>query len=89
VISDWSAYHVALWRRSNFTVWSSKYQGQTALRVIEIKDIDSVVAMVPHTVLQDPRHFLVENPGRSVMAATGHQDNLFEGNPEDDDDDTP
>ena len=63
------------------TLWSCEYQGDVALRFINVKTIQSVVAMVPHTPViegQDPgeRFFLVEKPGFDVAIIAGIQENL-------------
>jgi len=62
-------------------MWSCEYQGDAALKFIDVKTIQSVVAMVPHTPAiegQDPgeRFFLVEKPGFDVAIIAGIQENL-------------
>jgi hypothetical protein len=60
-----------------------------------IKDIDSVVAMIPHSVRGDDggpeklRRFLLEKPGLGVLSMTGDVESLFSGDRADDDDGTP
>lgn len=64
-----------LLRESSNTLWScSKQIEETGLQVIEIVDIQSVVAMVPHPPIEDVtlgdftgRVFVVEKMGLDVM----------------------
>lgn len=80
-MSLYSHPNPSLLRLSVNTLWSCKYQSDAALRFIDVKSIQSVVAMVPHTPAiegQDPgeRFFLVEKPGFDVAIITGIQENL-------------
>jgi hypothetical protein len=68
VISLWSAKDEEIWRDSNRTVWYAAYQGQTSIAVIDVKDIDSCVAMVPHALRGKHNSFLVEKPSLGVMS---------------------
>ena len=79
--------HSELLHISSNTLYSCKYKGDNALRFIDAKMIQAVVAMVPHTPTighQEPseRFFLVEKPGFDVGVMTGIEDEL-EGEPED------
>jgi hypothetical protein len=74
VLSDWSAHDEEIWRDSYSTVWFSRYQGQRALRVIEVKATDSCVAMLPHTLRGKTGHFLVEKPGLGVLDKNGYEE---------------
>jgi hypothetical protein len=61
------------------TLWSCQYQGDMALQFIDVKTIQAVVSMVPHTpVIQglpaQERFFLVEKPGLDVAVMTGAED---------------
>jgi hypothetical protein len=67
VISLWADHDVHIWRDSNKTVWYSTLQGQAAISVIDVKDIESCVAMVPHELRGQKGSFLVEKPGLCVM----------------------
>ena len=60
------------------TLWSCEYQDDLALKFIDIKTIQAVVAMIPHRLAIEgcppsERFFLVEKPGLdvAVMAGTG------------------
>ena len=71
----------SLLRLSVNTLWSCEHQGDAALRFIDVKIIQSVVAMVPHTpaiegVDLGERFFLVEKPGFDVAIIAGIQENL-------------
>jgi len=71
----------SLLRLSVNTLWSCEYEGDAALRFIDVKIIQSVVAMVPHTpaiegVDLGERFFLVEKPGFDVAIIAGIQENL-------------
>jgi hypothetical protein len=61
----WSEPDQALLRESINTVYSCAYTGQADLRVIDVKVITSVVAMVPMTLCdgdQSSWFFLLEKP---------------------------
>jgi hypothetical protein len=62
---------LALLEASYHTLWSCSYQGDTALRVIDVKTIVSVVAMVP---LSAGRYFVVEKPGLNVAHMAGRDE---------------
>jgi len=71
----------SLLRLSVNTLWSCEYEGDAALRFIDVKIIQSMVAMVPHTpaiegVDLGERFFLVEKPGFDVAIIAGIQENL-------------
>jgi hypothetical protein len=79
--------HRGLLRLSSNTLYSCEHKGDSALRFIDAKIIQAVVAMVPHTPAighQEPseRFFLVEKPGFDVAVMAGFEDEL-EGEPED------
>lgn len=63
------------------TLWSCKYLGDNALKFIDVKAIESVVAMIPHRPsiegqpLED-RFFLVEKPGFDVAIMSGVEEDL-------------
>jgi len=63
------------------TLWSSEYQGNGALKFIDVKTIQSVVTMIPHKpeILGLPpseRFFLVEKPGLDVTMMGGIEDDM-------------
>lgn len=63
------------------TLWSCEYQGDNSLRFINVKNIQAVVAMIPHRVeipglLSSERFFLVEKPGLDVAMMTGVEDGV-------------
>ena len=65
----WSEPDLELLQDSFDTVYSCVYMGQTDLRVIDVKTIISVVAMVPMTPRdgdQSSQFFLLEKPGLEI-----------------------
>ena len=65
-----------LLKASHNTLWSCEHQGDSALRFINAKTIQSVVTMIPHMprieVQQlQARFFLVEKPGLDVAVIGG------------------
>ncbi len=79
--------HRELLRISSNTLYSCEYKGDNALRFIDAKIIQAVVAMVPHMPaighqVPSERFFLVEKPRFDVAVMTGVEDEL-EGEPED------
>jgi hypothetical protein len=66
------------------TLWSCENQGDLALNFIDVKTIQSVVAMIPHrpamSALQTDhpeRFFLVEKPGLDVAMLAGIEDEFI------------
>ncbi len=62
-------------------LWSCTYLGDGALKFIDVKDIQSVVAMVPHSPSIDgrpaeDRFFLVEKPGFDVALMSGAEEDM-------------
>ncbi|KAA1473446.1 hypothetical protein DENSPDRAFT_779875 [Dentipellis sp. KUC8613] len=57
-----------LLKLSSHTVWSCQYQGQSAMKVVHVNTIQSVVAMVPHQSRQEwtNRYFVVEKMGLDI-----------------------
>ena len=81
LVSLYSHPDPSLLRLSVNTLWSCEYHGDAALRFINVKSIQSVVAMVPHTPAIEgedlgERFFLVEKPGFDVAIIAGIQENL-------------
>ncbi|KAI9433273.1 hypothetical protein H4582DRAFT_1766398, partial [Lactarius indigo] len=71
LVSLYSLPDPTLCMTSMKTLWSCKYLGDAALKFVDVKAIQSVVAMIPHSPLIDgrpaeERHFLVEKPGLNV-----------------------
>jgi hypothetical protein len=64
----WSDPDVAHLTRTHGTVWSSTLPGQGHLETIDIKDIATVVAMIPHKLNNEARYFLGEKPGLGFIA---------------------
>jgi hypothetical protein len=63
------------------TLWSCEYEGDGALRFIDIKTICAVVAMIPHKLViggrqMSERFFLVEKPGLDVAMISGVQEDM-------------
>jgi hypothetical protein len=81
LVSLYSEPHEDLLRLSYGTLWSCEYNGDRALRFINVEAIKSVVAMVPHSPViegQDvhDRFFLVEKPGFDVAVMAGDEENI-------------
>ncbi|KZS87307.1 hypothetical protein SISNIDRAFT_419766 [Sistotremastrum niveocremeum HHB9708] len=77
LVSIYSPPHPTLLAHSHQTLWSSTYQGRSALAIYNVKQIASVVAMVPHKPFPgDPtaRFFLVEKPGLDVAHMGGRDE---------------
>ena len=83
MISLFGPPDLTLLRESSNTLWSCKSGGDTDLVVVCVKDIVSVIAMIPHqpTVAGQPieeRYFVVEKPGLDVADMGGVQQELTE-----------
>jgi hypothetical protein len=82
LVSVFSQPDLRLLENSNQTVYSCHYQGDMALRVVDIKTIKSVVSMVPYfKVTQDgeiiepeTEHFLLEKPGLCIAELVGEEE---------------
>ena len=75
-MSIYSSPNEALLKDSQNTVWSCEYQGDEALKVIDIRAITAVVAMVPFPgpgVLQG-KVFVVEKPSLDVAHLGGNDE---------------
>ena len=69
LVSLYSPPHRELLEYSYHTQMSCTYGGDTHLRVVDIKSILSVIAMVPHLPFPGDsldRYFVVEKPGLDV-----------------------
>jgi hypothetical protein len=62
-------------------LWSCEYQGDDALKFIDVKTIQAIVAMIPHKP-KIPEHppsqcfFLVEKPGLNVITIAGVEEGV-------------
>ena len=66
----WSEPNTDLLRESVNTVYSCVYVGEEDLRIIDVKVIVSIVAMVPMMPCdgdQSSQFFLLEKPGLAIM----------------------
>lgn len=80
MVSLYSAPDAGLLRESLGTVWSCQYQGDTGMRVVDVKSLQSVVAIVPfpgHSILNGPA-FFVEKMGLEVGCLGGIAENIGE-----------
>ncbi|KJA13103.1 hypothetical protein HYPSUDRAFT_151950 [Hypholoma sublateritium FD-334 SS-4] len=75
VISAYSEPDPELLEASHGTFISCAYLGDNSVRIIDISCIQSVVAMVPHTLerhgVDEKHYFLVERPGLDVVCLGG------------------
>jgi hypothetical protein len=79
MVSVYSPPHVELLTLSYHTLWSSTYQGDVSLIVIDVKSITAVVAMVPHQPFPGDsveRFFVVEKPGLDVASLGGSTESV-------------
>jgi hypothetical protein len=81
LVSLYSTPHPTLLEISHNTLWSCEYQGDSSLRFINAKAIQSVVAMIPHAPVIEgqqagERFFLVEKPGLDVAVIGGMDEEM-------------
>jgi hypothetical protein len=81
LVSLFSKPDPALLRLSVNTLWSCEYQGDSALKFVDVKCIQAVIAMVPHAPVIDGREacerfFLVEKPGLDVAVMAGAEEDV-------------
>ena len=66
--------------KSHNTLWSCKYRGDLALRFVDVKTIQSVVAIIPHMPAIEGslsgRFFLVEKLGFDVAIMAGIEEDI-------------
>ncbi|KAI9442694.1 hypothetical protein H4582DRAFT_1809812 [Lactarius indigo] len=79
LVSLYSQPDSSLLRLSMNTLWSCVYLGDGALKFVDVKAIQSVVAMIPHRPSIDgrpaeDRFFSVEKPGFDVAIMSGVED---------------
>lgn len=81
VLAAYSEPDVDLLAASHGTFISCKYLGDDNVQVIDVSQIQSVVAMVPHRLekhsAEDQFYFLVERPGLDVICLGGGEENLL------------
>jgi hypothetical protein len=70
LVSDYSPPDLDLLRKSYHTLWTCRYQGAQALRVIGVKNICSVIAMVPFP-FNEGEYFVGEKIGLEVTSLSG------------------
>jgi hypothetical protein len=74
-VSCYSQPHDSLLQASRGTLWSCERQG--TIKVIDVKSILAVVAMVPHQPFPgEERFFLVEKPGLEVTTIGGNNEEM-------------
>lgn len=81
LVSLFSKLDLALLQLSVNTLWSCEYQGDSALKFVDVKCIQAVVAMVPHAPVIEgckacERFFLVEKPGLDVAVMAGAEEEI-------------
>jgi hypothetical protein len=82
LVSLYSRPDIDLLRVSHDTLWSCEHQGDSALHFIDVRIIQSVVAMIPHSPVirgqeASDRFFLVEKPGFDVALIAGTEDDIL------------
>ena len=81
LVSLFSKPDPALLRLSVNTLWSCEHKGDSALKFVDVKCIQAVVAMVPHAPAIEGREacerfFLVEKPGLDVAVMVGAEEDI-------------
>jgi hypothetical protein len=78
----YSAPDEYLLQASYNTVWSYTHGGDAGIKVVDVKHISSVVAIIPHPKYHGPRYenrfFVVEKPGLEVAVMGGVVEDLAE-----------
>ncbi|KAG1823285.1 hypothetical protein EV424DRAFT_1321265 [Suillus variegatus] len=76
LVSLYSPPNYQLLEESYHTLYSCTYQGNEALKLVDVSTIQSVIAMVPHKLPGSLElcFFLVEKPGLDVAQIAGHVD---------------
>jgi hypothetical protein len=78
-VSCYSQPHSDLLQVSRNTLWSCTHQGAAGVKVIDVKSIAAVVAMVPHEPFPgEHRFFLVEKPGLDTAIIGGNDEELMD-----------
>jgi hypothetical protein len=78
MLSLYSPPNIDLLRKSSGALWSCMYQGQAALCVTEVKNILSVVGVVPfpQTSTHNGSFYVVEQMGADIMSLSGTERTL-------------
>lgn len=73
IVSLYTPPDLTLLAASYNTVWSCKYQGSQGFRVVDVKSILSVVAIIPydHHALETSSYFVVEKFGLDMWYMGG------------------
>jgi hypothetical protein len=84
LVSLFGPPHPGLLEASSHTYWTSQYQGDTAISVIDIKSIEAVVMMAPDQRYQQlygdaDRWYLMEKPGLKLTRWCGIEEEADEG----------
>jgi hypothetical protein len=76
-VSPYSSPHQGLLKASQGTLWSSTRV--ESVKVIDVKHITAVVAMVPHKPFEgEERFFLVEKPGLDAAYIGGQDEQIMD-----------
>lgn len=83
LVSVFSPPDAHILEASSETLWIATYRGDLALRVIDVKTIISVVAMIPLPMSDTEgeshtRFFLAEKPGLDISCVAGHVEHDYE-----------
>ncbi|KAF7329710.1 hypothetical protein MKEN_00234200 [Mycena kentingensis (nom. inval.)] len=84
LVSVYSAPDTELLAESNKTLWVCKYRGDESLKIIDVRAIASVVAMVPY---DEARVFAVHKMGLEVGEMVGYMEKDNEEDSDDEEDD--
>ena len=80
LVSLFSSPHADMLHVSSNTLCSCEYQGDNTLECVDVKTIQAMVSMVPHTPAIGPQatqhYFLVEKPGFNVALMAGIEEEL-------------
>lgn len=82
LVSLYSRLDLTLLRVSVNMLWSCEYQGNSALKFIDVKCIQAVIAMIPHKLVIERQEasecfFLVEKPGLDVAMMSGMEEAMI------------
>jgi hypothetical protein len=82
LVSLFSIPDLTLLSLSVSTLWSYQYQDDLALKFINVKNIQAVISMVPHTPVIGGQpaarcFFLVEKPGLDVALMSGAEEEML------------
>jgi hypothetical protein len=71
LVTIYSPPDQALLQDSSDTFYTCAYRGEAGLRVVRVPSIQSVVAMVPHTLVGEERFYMFEKPGMDLANLGG------------------